>query len=205
MRVLLAAIFVFGSMLGTVGVLETHFRDQQWPWWTKPLPAFAMLASLLLASVIFNRPGLRPSLRRKPLAERLAELELKGLLLRQPFQATRAFAVQEFEDEGSTYYIELADGRVLFLSGQYLYDYEPITDDPEVNQERSFPCTEFEILRHKDAGYVLDIRCTGKVLEPEITAGPFTREDFRRGAPEDGEIITGKTYESIKRERAAVA
>ncbi|WP_197338779.1 hypothetical protein [Ralstonia solanacearum] len=204
MRVLLAAIFVWGSWFGIIGIFDSSCRGQRWPWWTGPLLVLVTLGSLLVAAYAFNRPGYRPGLRRKPLAEHLAELDAKGRLVRQRFQATRAFAVEAFEDEGSHYYIELADGRVLYLNGQYLYDYEPITDDPEFNQARSFPCTEFEVLRHKDAGYVLHIDCAGTVLEPEIMAPPFGREDFRRGVPEDGEIIADSFYEDIKRQRATV-
>ena len=47
------------------------------------------------------------------------------------FTASRAFAVEEFEDEGSHYFVDLTDNRVLFLSGQYLYDYEPLEDAEE--------------------------------------------------------------------------
>ena len=39
--------------------------------------------------------------------------------------------------------------RDSFLSGQYLYDYEPISDDPDANEARSFPCTEFTVRRHR--------------------------------------------------------
>ncbi|WP_197341231.1 hypothetical protein [Ralstonia solanacearum] len=200
MRVLFAAIFVWGSWFGIIGMLDASCRDQRWPWWTRPLQVLATLGSLLVAAYVFNCQGLR----RKPLTENLAELDAKGRLVRQRFQATRAFAVEAFEDEGLHFYIELADGRVLYLNGQYLYDYEPITDDPEFNQARSFPCTEFEVLRHKDAGYVLQIDCAGTVLEPEIMAPPFRRADFRRGMPEDGEIIVDESYERIKRQRATV-
>ena len=106
-----------------------------------------MLTALFLALFIFNRRGFRPSLSRKPLAERIAELDAAGGLVRQSFHAMRALLIDEYEDEGLHYYLELADGRVLCLTGQYLCDFEPITDDQEHNQPRSFPCTEFEILR----------------------------------------------------------
>ncbi len=204
MRVLLAAIFVYGSMLGMIGVLDSHLQDPSWSWCSGPLMGLAMLGLLLVALFVFNQPY-RLMRRHKPLAECLAELEAKGLVVRQRFQATRAFAVEELEDEGLHYYLELSDGRVLYLSGQYLYDYEPITDDPEFNQGRSFPCTAFEVLRHKGAGCVLHIRCAGTVLEPEITVPPFRREDFRRGMPKDGEITVDSPYECIKRQRATVA
>ena len=92
---------------------------------------------------------------------------------------------------------------MLYLSGQYLYDFEPISDDPELNQSRRFPCTEFEVLRHKDRGYVIDIHCAGQVLEPELIASAFTQADWQRGVPEDGDIIDGKAYDALKRERTA--
>ena len=203
MRVLLAAFFVFGSMFGTLGIVESCFRGQPCPWWAMGLPGLAMILAMGISLFVFNGSGYRPSLRRKSLDEQIRELEAKGKLVRQSFRAVRSFSVGEFEDEGSHYYLELADGRVLYLNGQYLCDYEPIDDDPELNRARSFPCSEFEVLRHKDAGYVIHIRCSGPVLEPERVAKPFTRRDFQLGVPEDGQVIDDKSYEQIKAERAA--
>jgi len=161
------------------------------------------LVSLFLSMFLFNRSGYRPCLRRMPHAKQIADLDARGLLIRQPFRALRAFAVEEFEDEGPHYYIELADGKVLYLNGQYLYDFEPISDDPELNQPRLFPCSQFEVLRHKDAGYVIDIVLSGEVLDPELTARPYNKAEWKRGVPDDGEIITNRTYEDIKRERTS--
>jgi hypothetical protein len=203
MRVILAALFVFSSMIGTVGLISSKYPDCESPWWATPAIIIVLFTSLLLSLFLFNRSGYRPSLRRRSLAEQIAELDSRGLLLRSPFHALRAFAVEEFEDEGSHYYIELADGKVLYLNGQYLYDFEPISDDPEMNQPRLFPCTEFEVLRHKDAGYVVDIIRSGEVLEPELTARPYNKAEWKRGIPEDGEIITDHTYEDVKRERTS--
>lgn len=201
MRLLLAALFVYCSMIWTVSIISSSYPDCDSPWWATPAVIAALFLSLFLAMFLFNGPGFRPNLRRISLAEQLAELEAHGLLLRQPFRAVRAFAVEEFEDEGSHYYIELADGKVLYLNGQYLYEYEPITDDPELNQPRLFPCTEFEILRHKEAGYVIDIVRSGEVLEPELTARPYNKAEWRRGLPEDGEVIADRPYDELKRER----
>lgn len=202
MRVVFAALFVFGSMLGTVAMVSLHFDNGHWPLWAKFAPAAMMLSALFASLFIFNGSGFRPKLSRKTLAEQISELEGQGRLVRQQFQALRAFGVAEFEDEGLHYFIELLDGRVLFLSGQYLYDFEPISDDPELNQLRQFPCTEFEVLRHKDAGYVIDINCAGTVFEPELCAPAFTKDDWKCGIPADGEIIEGKGYEALKGERA---
>lgn len=201
MRVILAALFVFACMIATIGVLDSSFHSRQFPWWATLVGGLAMFASLAAALVLFNDKTHRLRFRRRSLKEIIAELEVSGALERRSFQAKRAFAVEEYEDEGLHYYIELADGRVLYLEGQYLYDYAAIDDDPELNQPRSFPCTEFEILRHKDEGYVLDIVCGGSVLEPEVTTAAFTMEEVRRALLEDGQVIADRSYDSLKQER----
>lgn len=168
-------------------------------------PAFPLVASLAVAAALIT--GLRILVARRERAQALARdipyLESQGLVLRQRFRAVRAFAVEEFEDEGSHYYIELEDGSVLFLSGQYLYDFEPV-DSGRCRQARRFPCTEFEILRRKDGLWVLDILCSGEVLEPEIVAPPFGTGEYENcEVPREGEIITGQSYDVLKRERLA--
>src|SRR5512135_2877112 len=114
MRVVLAALFVFGSMIGTVGMISSKYPDCDSPWWAAPAIITAMFSSMFLSMFIFNRSGYRPSLQRRSLAEQIADLDARGLLVRQSFRALRAFAVEEFEDEGPHYYIELADGNVLY-------------------------------------------------------------------------------------------
>lgn len=135
--------------------------------------------------------------------EFLRELKESGQIETSAFSAMRAFGVEEFEDEGLSYYLELDDGRVLFLNGQYLYDVEPMTDDPEYHQKRRFPCSRFTILRHKTEGYAVDIQCHGTVIEPEFIASPFRDQDWREGSvPEDGEIISHTGYDGLKEMRS---
>jgi len=120
------------------------------------------------------------------------------------YRARRAFQIEEFEDEDSHYFIELEDGDVLYLSGQYLYEYEPIDDDSELNQERRFPCAELTIRRHRKKGFVVDILCGGTVLELDMLAPPFSKVDFQNDrAPEDGAVISDLSYDQIKVERAS--
>ena len=199
MRLILAAVFVYASIIGMASVLGAHFKCQ-WPSWAAFASAGALLVSLPLAMALFNHKTGR--WRRLSPEEHLAELDVSGLVERLSFQARRAFAVEEYEDEGLHYFIELSDERVLYLEGQYLLDYTAIDDDPDVNQPRTFPCTEFEILRHRGEGYVLDIVCSGSVLEPEMTTAAFTKQELRRGIPQDGQIITDRSYDSLKNERA---
>ena len=58
-------------------------------------------------------------------ADRIEELARQGLVVTTEFRARRALTIAEFEDEGSHYFVELDDGRALFLTGQHLYDHEP--------------------------------------------------------------------------------
>ena len=89
--------------------------------------------------------------------------------------------VEEFEDEGSSYYLKLDDGSVLFLSGQYLYEYE---------DQGSFPSTRVAVTRAPESKIVLDIECLGQPLPVRAQRPPFTREDHLNGAvPEDGALL----------------
>jgi hypothetical protein len=101
------------------------------------------------------------------------------------FSAVAAIRVKEFEDEGSHYFLRLADGRILFLSGQYLYEYENADEEDEESAPR-FPCTQFDVVRHSARGYVMELVCRGTYLETEQVLEPFSKRHFEQGnVPED--------------------
>jgi hypothetical protein len=201
MRTVLAAIFVFAVVLTEVEMISKHYPNDTWPWWAGPTIIGSMFTAIIASLILFNKSVFRRNVSRKSLEEQLAELEEKGLLLNETFKAQRAFQVEEFEDEGSHYFIELMDGAVLFVTGQYLYDYEEITDDPELNQNRKFPCSEFTLQRHKETGSVMNIVCAGRAVPIECVAPPFDRGAFKRGlVPEDGEVLRNRSYEDLKRD-----
>lgn len=131
------------------------------------------------------------------------EMESQGLIESAEFRAKRAFRVEEYEGEGPHYFLELDDGSVLYLNGQYLYDYEPI-DDAESSQEAVFPCTDFIVKSHKSEHYVVEIIPSSTPLEIEEVAPAFYERNHRsqtlRTIPSDGDIIRDKSYEQIKRE-----
>ncbi len=166
------------------------------------LVVLVMLGSVFAALFLFNSSGYRPVLPGRTREERIAALERKGLLRSESFRARRVFQMEEVEDEGSHYFIELEDGGVLYLTGQYLHEYEEITDDPELNQPRSFPCSQFTVRRTRKAGYVVEIVLGGEVLEPECQAPAMDRSDAKRGwRPEDGQVFRDRSYDELKRER----
>jgi hypothetical protein len=200
MKLLWAGLFVVGGMSGLVVLLDSVNVLTFLPVWL--VGAFMALALLGLGVVALGLFGQKlPALPDVSPEEHRRQLEARGLVEGTDFRATRSFGVEELEDEGLHYYLELADGTVLFLSGQYLYDYEP---DPKLNRPRSFPCTEFTVRRHKHDGYVVAIECRGQVLEPEVVAPPFRVMDWEHQVPSDGEIITARPYATLKEDRVAV-
>jgi hypothetical protein len=135
----------------------------------------------------FLQPGVHPLGLYRPVADEL--------LVSQSYVALRVFQVEEVEDEGLHYYLELDDGTVLFLSGDYLYD----------DETPNFPCSRFTIRRHRDHGYVFDLQCDGEALQPEVVAPPFTADDHDHDrVPDDGTILT-TPYDELKRERLSRA
>ena len=201
MRVLLAGLFVCAGMMLAVFILSPLLPARFPPVLLGLVMSLVMLALCLLALVLFNRSGTDP-LGIGGSESTLRYLEEQGLLVSTPYRATRAFQVEEFEDEGLHYFVELDDPSVLYLNGQYLYEYEEADDDLELSQPRRFPCTEFTVRRHRDTGAVIDLLCGGDVLEPEVVTPPFSDRDAREnGIPFDGQIIGSRTYDEIKAQR----
>src|SRR3990172_3889812 len=171
MRLFLAGSFVFAGVSVCVAILPRILGET---------PSGLLLAAILLpvttilmllAFLFGSTPRKRAYISQQP--EDLLRLERVGFLSAISFRATRAFEVEEFEDEGPHYFIELIDGSVLYLSGQYLYNYEPGR-----NGSRRFPCTHFTIRRHRTERYVVDIVCSGDVIEPEFIAPHLEEKDY---------------------------
>lgn len=164
------------------------------PWWGGLLQLAWALFSLFVTIRLFQVPYDRE--------KDVAELEAQGLLVSKSYSARRAFMVEEFEDEGTSYFIELDDGTVLFLSGQYLYDYGQ--DDESDNTP--FPCASFTVRRHRTEGYVVDIRCSGPLVKLDATAPHLTLEEMSsENALEDGQIIRDRSYDDVLKEHLAKA
>jgi hypothetical protein len=195
MRLLLAGIFVFSGLSLAVVILPYVFGDNPPGILVAAVLSPVVAILVLFAFMIGNSRRKRHYVSQQP--EDLMRLERIGFLSSMRFRATRAFQVQEFEDEGPHYFIELVDGSVLYLSGQYLYNYEPAENEP-----RRFPCTHFVVRRHRTEGYVVDIECSGEVLEPEFIAPHLEEKDYLAQALlQDGELICNRTYDDLKAQR----
>src|SRR5262249_17701232 len=97
------------------------------------------------------------------------------------FDIVDAIEVAEEEDEGKHFYLRLADGRVLFLSGQYL---------DETVASRRFPARRISMVRTLNSGIVLSMRPDGDYLAPSSVRPSFTEREHARGrVPDDGAIV----------------
>lgn len=161
-------------------------------WIGLPLFSASCVLGGVLAWRICGRPKLKLTSSARPDYEKL------GLLSDEQFSAKRAFEVQEYEDEGLHFFLELDDGRVLFLCGQYLYGYQEISDDPELNQPAQFPCTKFVVRRHKLEHWVHSIECHGPYLKPDVKLPNYSKAYINaNGHPSDGQIFE-TSFETLR-------
>ena len=104
----------------------------------------------------------------RPPSEVIKELRDSGLLEERKYCVLRAIEVAAFEDEGRHLYLELSDGTILCLMGQYLVDYG------------WFPTTEFTAWFHCTECVLYDLIPAGKYLAPEATFPPYTPAECDR-------------------------
>ena len=107
------------------------------------------------------------------------------------YEAVDAIRVEEFEDEGTGFFLKLKDGRTLFLAGQHFYELE---------EEKKFPCSSFEIVETPNAKWPLGFSCTGPYFPPSFKRGPFPKNEIKLGrVPCDGDLLE-VDFESLKKE-----
>ena len=96
----------------------------------------------------------------------------------------RAIQREDPEDFGTAYYIDvIEDGqrKTLYLWGQYL---------DELEYEKVFPNTEFEITRRVGSDEFIDFKTTGHHFEAEKVLPAFGKEVWKSGNyPLNGQIL----------------
>ncbi len=202
MRVLIAAAIFFIGVFAITSLIVAVLPENAPGWLTGVALLIAIGCSIFLANKLANAPG-TDFFGHFRAGETPEQLEKDGMLSTTSFRAMRAFQVEESRDEGSHFFVELANGSVLYLAGRYLHEHEPIEFEGRTVQPRDFPCTEFRVRRRLDDGSVVDVRCAGRVLEPEVVTPPFDENDFQGRALKDGDTITDRTYDELKAAMAA--
>jgi hypothetical protein len=167
------------------------------------LIVLALAVGLIVAVVGYftsNIPAWLRRLRGVTHEEYLKQLETTGEAIREHYQTYRALTFEELNTSSVVHFIDVGAGQVLCLYGQQYFDFEPIDDDPDVNQPRKFPTKEFDLLRHKNRNEVLEVFPGPAVVEPTICkpiAGPKKLHDLGITF-EDGQLVSGVAFDALK-------
>jgi hypothetical protein len=158
-----------------------------WPW-DRGLPSLVPIAIALIAGFLVFRRMRDYQARSKATTTLSADLA-EGQAQVTTYEAVDAILVEELDDEGSQYFLELRDGRILFVAGQYLYECE---DDAR------FPNTRFQAVRTARSGHLLAFNCLGAYLPPSSRLRPFSDADYRASrVPVDGAVWEGD-FEALR-------
>ncbi len=128
---------------------------------------------------------------------------------------SRVVQLEEQEDEGPGFFLELAPGQALFLQGQYLYDLlgdelgledeeevsKSQSDEPGIwppppridssSSQRAFPCRQFDFVYAPNSRMPVDgLVCLGERFEEWPTYSPDL-DVYRKmkRCPEDGDLL----------------
>jgi hypothetical protein len=195
---------VVGALLLLAAVAALQLFDHVPGWAVPPLFAGLLLGLAALAQWLFGGRwadafgALAPE-------ERARRLEEQGRLESTTFHVTRAFGVVEGGDEDVHYFLEIDDGRVLFLDGPSVADYEPFDDGAALPRPRRFPCTEVTLCRHKDGGALVHVRCAGSVVEPEMLPPFAPAGGAALRLPANGAVFDDRSYDELRREKRAAS
>jgi hypothetical protein len=152
-----------------------------WPWDRGIASLVPILAGLVVAGVVHFRSRGRSA--RVALTSALQRELAQGTVEVTTYEVVDAINVEEFEDEGSMYYLKLRDGRILFIAGQHLYDFE---------EKRRFPNTKFQVVRTPRTRELLGFVCLGDYVPASGRGRSFTVADYDSGrVPGDGDIWEG--------------
>lgn len=108
----------------------------------------------------------------------------KGLAEIIHVETLRAIQREDYEDFGLAFYLDVQhnkEQKALYLWGQYL---------DELEYEKEFPNTEFEIVREFESKQILDIKLLGNYFAPERILPPFDKQIWKSGKyPMDGDLL----------------
>jgi hypothetical protein len=138
-----------------------------------------VVIALAVAALVHRR--MQRSTRELEWQARIARDLEAGVMRVVTYRVLEALSVEEVEDEGSSYYLRLDDGRVAFLSGQYLYEPE---------EAGTFPSTVVTVARTPHTDVVFDLRAEGTPLGRAPRLPPFTQLEYDGDrVPADGALV----------------
>ena len=152
-----------------------------------PIPMFVRTACVFATSALGFLWGVRALVKEKqdqlrPYRRDLAE----GVVDVIHCTVTDAAVVEPFEDEGTSFFLQVDDTRLLFLREYHLED-EPDDLGSELDElpaERHLLNRELHFVRTPNARLMLELERLGETFSPSRVIDPI-------GWMEDGEILTG--------------
>lgn len=105
-------------------------------------------------------------------------------------EAKDAVEVEEVEDLGLNFFLDVGDSKLLFLTGQYLYELAYDIGEDEVERPGKFPNRQFEIIRSPQSRHLLGFECKGEPFRPSRTY-QVPKGERRFFELKDGQVLTG--------------
>lgn len=188
MRLIAAVIYIIIGM----GFLAKYL-DESSAWMAIPGMFFLIFSS----AFIFNEGFIR-LLKRQSYQEHIDELIKKGKATKKNYEVLSAISFEDLNTGSYVHLLQIKDSEFICLYGQYLYDYEPISDDPEINQARKFPTRSFSVVMKSKNSEIIDIAPGKEVLEPTVINDPNIQAARKLGIKlDDGELLSGYTKEQL--------
>jgi len=90
------------------------------------------------------------------------------------FEVTDPIVVkqEEYNDEGPIYYLDIGEGKIMFLCGQWMFDPHIVPDGPSQvpdDETMAFPSSHFRLHRVPTSGDVIRVENLGKPVAPVKT------------------------------------
>ncbi len=158
------------------------------------------LAVAIIGFLCSNVPSWIRSLRGISYNEYVDGLEARGQVSREDYTAIRALVAEDHTTSSLVYFVDIGEGRVLCLSGQQYFDYEPFDEVEALQNPRLFPTTQFSLRRRNSNGELVDVIPGSNVFEP-IACNPISDLEVLSEiglSLKDGVIFDRTPFESIQ-------
>ena len=160
-----------------------------------------LLLSMAVAVIFIGRhiPSMFAFARKQAEPSQKAKADLAAGLARQIYlDVTAALEAPEYEDEGVGFFLQLTDGRVLYVQGQDLYDHAHDAADEEGKAlPKTFPSTRILYACGPQSGIRLSITPQGTYLPPALLqARRYADAD---AIPADGAFYNGALDDMMAR------
>jgi hypothetical protein len=164
-----------------------------------PYIGIAVWFALMLSSVLVCNEGFLRKLKGQSDEEYIQDLLNRNLAVKETYQVTEAITFDDLSTSCMCHLLNISENEVLCLYGQYLYEYREIDDDPDVNQDRLFPTSEFSLIRKLKNNEVLKVEVGKKVIDESVFKDVEVERLYDLGIKlEDGEIIRGIDFSKIR-------